>query len=472
MFEFRKILFLFTLFFSFLATAQQKLTAKELKIRITNNSKLYKTNIDKAYSELNGLLKQSVILKDSISEMKLLDRKCRYFYSKNMMDSLIITSENLQKKSHLYKDIYFEAMSNIYIAETYSINKFPDKAISYLNSAYKLLQKGDPNSERIFYAKSNVLNSFANIYLDKNQPKEAAKKIYEEIESGKQLKNKNERDNFQYLNYANLANIYSQYNIDSAYHYAKKSILIKPGDVADDKSMIDNYSVIGKVYKDKKNYESSIKNFHKALYISKKDGTEINANMIYHSLKEIYEILNVKDSADFYRAKIEQYELKTLKSKYNSLQEVINKDKKEQENSQNPFWYWIIPALAAIGTTLFFTYKRKNKNTITETETKSDINLSEAYHDLMELLEKRDPAFMFAFENIYPDFSKKLLAKSSDLQQSEIEFCALLKMKLTTKEIAKISFIETRTVQNKKYRIRKKLDIPQNVDIYYWIDQM
>lgn len=472
MFEFRKTLLLLTPFLSFLATAQQKLTAKELKIKIANNSKLYKANIDKAYHEINGLLKQSVILKDSISEMKLLDRKCRYFYSKNMMDSLIITSENLQKKSHLYKDIYFETMSNIYIAETYSINKFPDKAIAYLNTAYKLLEKGDSNSERIFYAKSNVLNSFANIYLDKNQPKEASKKIYEEIESGKQLKDKYERDNFQYLNYANLANIYSQYNIDSAYHYAKKSILIKPGDVADDKSMIDNYSVIGKVYKDKKNYESSIKNFHKALYISKKDGTEINTNQIYHSLKEIYEILNIKDSADFYGAKIEQYELKALKSKYNSLQEVITKDKKEQENSQNPLWYWLIPSLAAIGTTLFFTYKRKKKITITDTETKPDINLSEAYHDLMELLEKRDPAFMFAFENIYPDFSKKLLAKSSDLQQSEIEFCALLKMKLTTKEIAKISFIETRTVQNKKYRIRKKLDIPQNVDIYHWIDQM
>lgn len=112
-------------------------------------------------------------------------------------------------------------MSNIYIAEIYSINKFPDKAISYLNSAYQILQKDESNSKKIFYAKSNVLNSFANVYLDKNQPKEALKKIYEEIESGKMLKDKNEQDNFQYLNYANLANIYIQINSDSAYHYAK-----------------------------------------------------------------------------------------------------------------------------------------------------------------------------------------------------------------------------------------------------------
>jgi len=472
MFGFRNILLSVSLLSSFLALSQQKLTNKELKAKIANNSKLYKINIDKAYRELNGLLKQSAILKDSISEMKILDRKCRYFYSKNMMDSLIITSEKLQKKSNVYQDIYFEAMSNIYLAEIYSINKFPDKAISYLNSAYEILKKGNPESERIFYAKANVLSSFANIYLDKNQPREAAKKIYEQIESGKQLKNNLERDNFQYLNYANLANIYSQYNSDSAYHYAKKSILIKPKDVVDDKSMIDNYSVIGKVYKEKKNYKSSLKNFHKALYISTKNGTNLNANQIYHSLKEIYDILNIKDSADFYKNKIEQYELKALKSKYNSLQEVINKDKKEQKEEQNSFWYWMIPAFALIGVA-FFIAKRKNKKVDIETEieTKPEINLSETYHDLIELLEKRDPAFMFAFEKVFPDFSVNLLTKNAELQQSEIEFCALLKLKLTTKEIAKISFIETRTVQNKKYRIRKKLDIPQNVDIYHWIDQ-
>jgi len=208
MLVFRKILLFNIILISFLTAAQDHLTAPQLKTKISNNSKLYKNNIDEAYKELNGLLKQSIILKDSISEMKLLDRKCRYFYGKNMMDSLIITSENLRKKSSLYKDIYFEAMSNIYIAEIYSINKFPDKAISYLNSAYQILQKDESNSKKIFYAKSNVLNSFANVYLDKNQPREALKKIYEEIESGKMLKDKNEQANFQYLNYANLANLY------------------------------------------------------------------------------------------------------------------------------------------------------------------------------------------------------------------------------------------------------------------------
>jgi len=72
----------------------------------------------------------------------------------------------------------------------------------------------------------------------------------------------------------------------------------------------------------------------------------------------------------------------------------------------------------------------------------------------------------------FPDFAASLSASHSDLQPSEREFCALLKLKLSTKEIAKFTFIETRTVQNKKYRLRKKLGIPQEVDIYQYIDQI
>lgn len=465
-----RIFYVICLFFNYLLSAQNNTPSQRLKIKVEKNSKLYQQNIDKAYLEIDFLLKESLAVKDSISEMKLLDRKCRYFYNKNMMDSLIITCEKLQKRAGNYQNIYYEAMSNIYMAEIYSINNFPDKAIKHLNSAYTILQKDHSESKKIFYAKANVLSSFANVYLDKNLPHEAAKKIYEEIESGKTISNKQERDQFQYLNYANLANIYTQINSDSAYHYAKKSILIKPSNSANDQSMIDNYSVIGKVYKEKGDYKNALENFHKALFISKKNGTELNANSIYHSLKETYQILKMEDSVAFYKDKIEKSDLKTLRSKYNSLQEVINKDKKEGEKNTEALWYLLVPVITAVIFGVILTGKKKKSQ---ETpEQKADVNLSETFHQLMELLEKRDPAFMFTFEQVYPDFSQKLLAKNNDLQQSELEFCALLKMKLSTKEIAKLSFIETRTVQNKKYRLRKKLDIPHNVDIYQWIDQI
>ncbi|MDF2932013.1 MAG: hypothetical protein K0R36_1344 [Chryseobacterium sp.] len=448
--------------------AQQSAHVEKFREKVAKNSKLFTTNIDNAYREIGSLLHESHILKDSLSEMKLLDRKCRYFYSKNLTDSLIISTENLQTKSREFGDSYYQAMANIYLAETYSINKFHDKAITYLNNAYDILKKDQSKSKKIFYAKANILNSYSNIYLDINEPRKAAKKILEEINSGKELTDPEEYANFQYLNYSNLANIYIQYNIDSADYYVKKSIELKPKDFSNDKTMVSNYIVLGEVMKSKGDFKTSIANFHKALSISQKNGIELNKSNIYTALQEIYAKTKNKDSADYYQQKLKQFDLNILQSKYNSLQKVIEKEKiEEDENSSQKLLFFVLAFIVLVAVFGFFMYifKRKNKK-------ETDLNLQETYSQLITLVKNKDESFMFTFENIFPQFSSKLLNINSDLQQSEIEFCALLKLKLTTKEIAQYTFIETRTVQNKKYRIRKKLEIPANEDIYQFIDNI
>jgi len=463
-----RFLFFFSLIISSIVFSQSKKDLEGFKSRVNANSQLFNTDINKAYLQINQLLRESKILKDSLSEMKLLDKKCRYFYYKNLTDSLIISSEKLQYIGKEYNNAYYEAMGNVYIAETYSVNKFYDKAIFHLNNAYTILLKDKSKSKKIFYAKANVLSSFANVYVDKNEPKNATKKILEEIKSGSELKNQREFANFQYLNYSNISNIYSLYNIDSAYYYAQQSINIKPSDISDDKAMIDNYTVIGQYYQKRKDFKNSIDNFHKALKTIKTTGIELNINHINTYLKEIYTETNQKDSAEYYANKIEQYELKVLQSKYNSLQQVIKKGEKEQsKSSYKNLLIWIISLCLITGVSVFIFFRFKKKKTVEVNK-----NLNEMYNHLIDLLQKNDPGFMFAFENVFPDFSENLLKKHPELQQSEIEFCALLKLKLTTKEIAKYTFIETRTVQNKKYRLRKKFEIPQSVDIYQWIDNL
>ncbi|AYN02324.1 tetratricopeptide repeat protein [Chryseobacterium sp. 3008163] len=463
-----KFIFFSILTSSFSLKAQQSAHIEKLRQKISTNSKLFTSNIDKAYQQLEPLLIESRSLKDSLSEMKLLDRKCRYFYSKNLMDSLIVSSENLQQKSREFKDAYYEAMANVYLAETYSINNFHDKAIIYLNNAYEILQKDQSKSKKIFYAKANILNSYSNIYLDINQPRKAAKKILEEIATGKELKNPKEYSDFQYLNYSNLANIYIQYNIDSADYYVKKSMELTPIELPYDKAMVSNHIVLGEVMKYRGDYKNSISNFHKALFFSQKNGIELNKSNIYTALQEIYNKTGKIDSAEYYQQKLKQLDLNILQSKYNSLQKVIEKEKIEdnQKDSQK-IVFWIIAFAVLIGTFGFiiFKYKRKSKKA-------EDLNLQETYKHLINLVKNKDESFLFAFENIFPLFSNKLLKINPDLQQSEIEFCALLKIKLTTKEIAQYTFIETRTVQNKKYRLRKKLEIPANDDIYQFIDNI
>lgn len=94
------------------------------------------------------------------------------------------------------------------------------------------------------------------------------------------------------------------------------------------------------------------------------------------------------------------------------------------------------------------------------------------YYKLLELIKRRDSSFILIFQSVFPNFSIHLLKINSNLTLAEIEFCALIKMKLTTKQIADLKYCEVRTIQNKKNAIRKKLYIPSGIDIYNWIDNI
>ncbi len=437
-----------------------------MKKTVTENAKLFSSNLDKAYLQINPLLKKARVVKDSVSELKLLDRKCKYFYSKNQIDSLIKASEKLQNTANEYGDLYSETMGNIYMAEAYSINQFYDKALHHLDLAYKILEKDKSKNPKIFFAKANVLNSYANVYSDKGEPRKAVKKLYEIIDSYNDLDDPKEIKQFQYLNYSNIASLYVLYDIDSAYYFAEKSFSIAPSTSAPDKVMISNYQIFGKVYRQKKDYKKSLYYYYKALDLSKKTGEQLNINNLYKDIADVYKITGKKDSAIIYENKLKQHEISELQSKYNSLHEVIDKDQKEEKQSKTVDNIVLVIVLVIclfilIWSTLSIKKRKGNKE-----------EPHEAYNKLLNLIKANDPAFMFSFEKTHPNFSDKLLKINPQLSNSEIEFCAFLKLKLSTKEIAKITFIEPRTVQNKKYRIRKRLNIPTSMDIYNWFDSI
>ncbi|WP_131725517.1 MULTISPECIES: tetratricopeptide repeat protein [unclassified Chryseobacterium] len=454
--------------------AQKKNSENTIDRRLEQNSELYRQNIDKAFQQLDGLLKLSRREKNHKAEMQIIDRKCRYFYSKNLTDSLIFQAEMLKETSSNYQDYYFEAMANVYLAETYSINNLHDRAIQNLNEAYELLEKADSKSDKVFFAKANVLGSFANLYLDKKQPKEAAKKIFQVIKNGEQITDSEKRKAFQYLNYSNLANIYLQINVDSARVFAEKSLSIQPKEHQDVRNLITNYTVLGNFYEKKKDFKSAINYFHQALKINKTNGTDLNLNEIYLPLQRIYSKTNQKDSAGFYRSKAEAYDLKVMNSKYNSLQKVFSNEK-DQHNKKPEYLLYVFLGIGVLGIfgIYLFTKKRKSEQSVdVENSHEKTGPSTEIIQQLIELLEKNDPSFLISFEVAFPEFTANLTQKHPELQPSEREFCAMLKLKLSTKEIAKYTFIETRTVQNKKYRLRKKLEIPQDLDIYNYIDQI
>ncbi|WP_051878492.1 tetratricopeptide repeat protein [Chryseobacterium sp. FH1] len=434
-----------------------------LSDEVKQNGTLFNENLDKAFNQIDPLLKKAKNSKNYSAELILLDRKCRYYYSKNQIDDLIVLAEELNSRALSIEDVYFEAMANIYLAEAYSINGFHDRAIPKLDKAYAILKNDKSGQKKIFLAKTNVLNSYANIYSDKGEPKKAIQKLHEVIKSYNELNKDDEIKHFQYVNYSNIASLYGDSNSDSARYFALKSIELKPRDKKDDGVMMMNYFLLGKAYKDDSQDNKAIKYYHKALEVSENTGLDLNKKLVYTSLVDLYKKTSKKDSAIIFENKLKQLQISMLESKYNSLKKVIVEDQKAQKAQKNKSDYrlYILLAVIVIVITATFYFVRKQRN-------KTRRSPQESYATLVDLANSGDPSFMFTFEQVFPAFSDKLLKINPDLQKSEIEFCALLKLNLSTKEIAKTTYIETKTVQNKKYRIRKKLNIPPNTDIYVW----
>lgn len=458
------LIFCINLLFSSCLYAQPQQQNEALREDIKKNTQLFQYNIDSAFLQINGLLEKAIVQKDKKSELLLLDRKCRYYYSKNDVNSLALCAEKLKEKAVSYVDYQMQCMAHIYLAETFSLNKLYDKAILELEKGYRIIEKTDAEDPKVFFTKSNLLNSLANVYNDKGEPEKAAEKIKISIKNYKTLKDQKDINRYQHLNYANLSAIYLSFNNDSAAYYAQKSMDILPDSISDDKAMITNYAVLGQVAMIKKEYNTALMYFLKACETGEKSGQILNLENIYENLVTVYAQLGDEQNSRKYEQKLKEYKLSVMESKYNSLQEVVKKETEQKTASNTIYLYLLIPLglLILVGILVLL----KNKKTRQDTETKNDAIL--IYPSLIEMIKNDDSGFMYAFEKVHPDFSDKLLTIDASLTKSEIEFCALLKLNLSTKKIAQLKFIEIRTVQNKKYKIRKKLHIPANTDIYIW----
>lgn len=103
---------------------------------------------------------------------------------------------------------------------------------------------------------------------------------------------------------------------------------------------------------------------------------------------------------------------------------------------------------------------------------KSDEDKNRQFEDLIELAKENNPGFLARFQDIYPEFMRSLLEIQPNLHPSELTLCAYIYLNFTTKEIANFTFTSPRTVQTRKYNLRKKLQIPTEEDLYIWMRKL
>ncbi|MFY0629006.1 MAG: LuxR family transcriptional regulator [Flavobacteriaceae bacterium] len=80
--------------------------------------------------------------------------------------------------------------------------------------------------------------------------------------------------------------------------------------------------------------------------------------------------------------------------------------------------------------------------------------------------------FEEAFENADKGFIKKLKAQHSNLTSNDLRLCTYLRLNLSSKEIAPLLNISIRSVEVKRYRLRKKMNLPHEASLTNYILQL
>ena len=68
--------------------------------------------------------------------------------------------------------------------------------------------------------------------------------------------------------------------------------------------------------------------------------------------------------------------------------------------------------------------------------------------------------FEDAFNNADKDFLKRIKTKHEGLTNNDLRLCAYLRLNLSSKEIAPLLNISVKSVEMKRYRLRKKFELP------------
>jgi len=104
-------------------------------------------------------------------------------------------------------------------------------------------------------------------------------------------------------------------------------------------------------------------------------------------------------------------------------------------------------------------------------ETKETIN-----HISQELQKTQDTElweeFDKRFKQVNNKFYSKLFKIAPDITPKEQRICALLKMNMSTKDIADLMTIEPKTIDNTRYKIRKKLRLDGKTNLVNYLSRI
>ena len=240
------------------------------------------------------------------------------------------------------------------------------------------------------------------------------------------------------------------------------------------KSKINNYKILEKIYYEKGDLNNLIKVKDSLLLISK-SGYDLNISNKMSDLET--NIVLSKKRSEINKSRIMYntylfiliicftilaFSLVSLRLNFNLEKEKSKKILNEKIIVENDLNHKKVELLNKSN---FISQRNENLNYLLESvdyiesnTSNTSIQIKQKIKDLLRT-ENLNDRFEKHFEDVYPGFFKSLIRHSSKLTQNDLRFCAYLKMNQSTDEIAKLTSISIRTVESKKYRVKKKFKI-------------
>jgi|SRR5690554_196556 len=450
--------------------AQDFTTDKDLLERVQENRRHINKNSEEEF--LKAKLIEAEARKVSEREVELLAivNQCIYYKAKVDFENLKMTAISLFNKAQTYKMTDFQAIGKYYVFEAYLFNGLSEKAFEQLEEGMKFVNQANKEGVSSSGLRNNFHIAYSNYYQQKNDFKNQLKYIKLSGEEVSNMPEGERKHELMHLYYSNLAQVYNEMNqLDSAQYYSHLSNSIDQGYNTEHAKFM-NYLILGKAAMQNKEYNKAISYFVKA---EKIEGSRNHINLLdlYENMIETYQKLNLTESAQLYQYKKDSLRLNISENQNKFLRNLLDGI---NAKTYKIYLFFIIILLVLLTAFIFIGIRRKNlllaHEKLSEQYLERNQNIGDDHLRLIDLVKENNPAFLTYFEEVHPGFIQKLEKVNPKITHSDAEFCALLKLRLPTKEIAKYRFIAPKTVQNKRYLIRKKLNIPKTVDTYEWFD--
>lgn len=273
-------------------------------------------------------------------------------------------------------------------------------------------------------------------------------------------------------------------NIDSAEYYINKAnrlLLTKKIPLEGKANVLRAY---GRLCIEKKDYNKSLRYLLESLEITRKSGLRKRTLETYKLLATAYKCLYNMQKENEYLLKYSQLNDSIRENERialnSSVEDILaGQDTNYTSDSKNLYYVLagIILISAAIFVILIKIYKVRQKiqdQAMNEKKLESDMlrrKLDGVYEEVVNLAIKSDPSFIHKFREAYSEFYNNLTKENPGLTAGDILFCAFIKLNFSNKEIAEYAHISIRTVESKKYRLKKKLGISAEMDLNKWIAQ-